>query len=142
MLKHLPLAAIALTLLIRTFTHSYKVETDYTPREIPAVAADLSEKLEPGTIAARKPQIAWYLNLHCPHYPAFRFVPLPKDDVLNEIRREKVDYLYLGPSEWYTRPAMRPLWLPQNAPPDFKPVYVRPDLYVTVYQLMRTDGNR
>jgi hypothetical protein len=138
MLKHLAIAALALSLFIKAFNYNREAIIA-APMEMPEVASQLVERIQPGTITARKPNIAWYLNLHFPHYPTFNFVALPNKDILNQIRKMPIDYLYLSPNEWFLRPELQPLFDPKKAPPFLKLVYYRPELSVVVYQIDHSD---
>jgi hypothetical protein len=86
---------------------------------IPAMAVQTAPYLKPGTVCARKPHIVWCLNEQFQHFPAFTFVPMPANDILQNLRKDRVDYVFLSPLEWQLRPETRPWFNPKNAPPDF-----------------------
>jgi hypothetical protein len=85
----------------------------------PIFAETVAPHITGGTICARKPLIVWYLNEHFPHFPAFTLVPIPATNILETLRRDRVDYLYLSDIEWKLRRETRPWFNPKNAPPDF-----------------------
>jgi len=69
-------------------------------------------------IAARKPQVAYYLNMQ------FNAIPLSEDynDFISKLRKDKDDYLYFSPMEAQTRPQLQYLLNPKVEHPGLKPV--------------------
>jgi hypothetical protein len=86
---------------------------------VPALAIQAAPYLKPGTVCARKPHIVWYLNEQVSHFPAFTHVPMPMKDILNTLRKDRIDYIFLSGIEWKLRPETRPWFDPRKAPPDF-----------------------
>jgi hypothetical protein len=86
---------------------------------VPIFAETVVPHVTGGTVCARKPLIVWFLNEHFRHFPAFTHVPIPGSNILETLRRERIDYIYLSDIEWKLRPETRPWFDPQKAPPDF-----------------------
>jgi 4-amino-4-deoxy-L-arabinose transferase-like glycosyltransferase len=75
--------------------------------------------LEGGAIVvARKPHIAYYLNLQYRAFPDARTTP----ELMADLSRMNARYLYYGPIEWLVRPQFRFLLDPGKAPPGLVPV--------------------
>ena len=126
--KFLPKSVLFLIIIfitLFTFTKSYSFNAsriDSGPKEILQLRdwyfANVPVAERGKTIAARKPQIAYYLKMN------FNVIPLADNyqDFLNKIKKEKDDYLYFGIMEAQTRPALRGLLNPKNNFPGLRPI--------------------
>ena len=81
--------------------------------------ANIPESERGKTIAARKPHIAYYLNMK------FNLIPLADNYVefLDKIKEEKDDYIYFSYYEAQTRPALQGLLNPEYYFPGLTPIY-------------------
>ena len=99
-------------LAIYTGFNSYDINRQQIsagPKEVLAVADQFKAKIPSDKrgrlIAARKPHIAYYTGLE--------YVPLPfassPEELIQQLKNQKVDYLYFGPMEYSMRPDLRVL---------------------------------
>jgi 4-amino-4-deoxy-L-arabinose transferase-like glycosyltransferase len=83
-----------------------------------AVRADHISLQEGAIIVARKPHIAYYLDLQYRAFPDVQTTP----DLMRELASMNARYLYYGPIEWLMRPQFRFLLDPKQAPPGLVPL--------------------
>jgi hypothetical protein len=133
-LKHL----LLVTVLVVSAATSYQrvaQDIDSGPREILKVR-DLffrnSGNAKPGQrIVARKPHIAYYLNME--------FIPFPYvdtlDDLLRECRKAGATHLYYSTVEAGMRPQFRYLLDPHLAPPELHPIVLAVFPPLVLYEL-------
>lgn len=116
---------IIIVISLFTFTKAYSYNSlriDSGPKEILLLRdwyfANVPEAERGKTIAARKPQVAYYLKMQ------FNVIPIADNyqDFLNKIKKEKDDYIYFGLMEAQTRPALRGLLNPKNNFPGLRPI--------------------
>lgn len=112
---------ISLFTFIKAYSYN-ALRIDSGPEEILLLRdwyfANVPEDERGKIIAARKPQIAYYLNMD------FNVIPIADNyqDFLNKIKKEKDDYIYFGIMEAQTRPALRGLLNPKNNFPGLRPI--------------------
>jgi len=96
---------LILTIYISITENSYLINNG--PKEVLILKSEFNDKvkgeIKNQSIAARKPYIAYYLNLE------FKFLPI--FDTIEELEKylvqNKIDYLYFGPDEAATRPKLK-----------------------------------
>ena len=93
--------------------------------------ANMPESERGKTIAARKPHIAYYLNMK------FNIIPLADNYVefLDKIKEEKNDYIYFSYYEAQTRPALQGLLNPEYYFPGLIPIYYHSDPPGVLYKV-------
>lgn len=83
------------------------------------------------TVIARKPHIAYYLNM--------RFYPLPDvenvDELLEYCRINKINYIFISPVETALRPKIKYLLDYKNPPPELLPVAVNQSENAVLYKI-------
>jgi hypothetical protein len=124
--SHGYLIQIALTiLLVFSWMRSYSFNQKNIrsgPRELLSIAQwfdkHISETNRGSTVSARKPHIAYYLGLD--------FVRIPFThsyrELIEELKKKKTDYLYIGMIEASTRRELQFLLDPGRTPPELRPV--------------------
>jgi hypothetical protein len=111
------------------------MDIDSGPQEIllvrDAFFQDPAHRVEGKSIVARKPQIAYYLNM--------KFVPFPYVNTLEELtaqcRSAGANYFFFSGIEAGMRPQFQYLLDPRNAPPGFIPIVELPYPPAVLYEL-------
>ena len=119
-LRVLPVAALALSMLLGSAVSvgaAYLDDTPREPKEYKVAGQWMKERLEPGLIFTRKPQVGYYADMPSTG-PAL-------DDTLEQAiaRAKKARARYLVVDERYTAnmvPSLAPLLDPANAPSDLR----------------------
>jgi len=96
------------------------------PREILTISEwyqkNVPDEEKGDIVSARKPHIAYYMDLTFQRIPYVGSV----NEMIRSLRKDSVDYLFFSGIEASTRPDMRHLLNPKQAPPDLIPlVYTR-----------------
>ena len=136
-------ALIALVILVWTAARSYDFNANNIssgPREVLSIADWFHTARgtpPPGTrLLARKPHSAYYLGMELVSFPVVGTF----DELLTEIKKANVAYVYFGLMEAGLRPQFQILLDPRRAPP-----YLRPLTYTTsppavLYQVVLPEG--
>lgn len=117
--------AVLIFLIAFTLVRSYRFNSrniNSGPREILSVSQwfkkHIPENRRGQTVSARKPHIAYYLGC--------KFVPIPFvnswEELIAELKKKKIDYLYFGVMEASTRSELRFLLDPRQSPPELSPI--------------------
>ncbi len=113
----------------------FKQDLNMEPRDVLYISREFKRiygsQQEGKGIMARKPQIAYYLNMK------FRHIPYDADltNLPQIMKREKAEYLYFSGIEYYLREKLRPLSNYQNPPPYLKTLIVNYHPFGVLYQL-------
>ena len=116
---------ISLILIGWTFIESYDYNKDNIssgPEEILAISdwfnKNIDNVADSTIIVARKPQIAYYLNMQFKWFPNVTNYP----DLIKELRKLNAQYLYFSGIEAGLRREFQFLLNYKNAPPELKPI--------------------
>ncbi|MEX2090018.1 MAG: glycosyltransferase family 39 protein [Bacteroidota bacterium] len=116
---------IGFVLLIWSATNSWefnRLTIDSGPQEVVVIGKWFEQNIGEGesgkVIIARKPHIAYYLDMQMQLFPYVDTY----EELLVEMRKTNASYLYFSVMEAGLRPQFRNLLDPRNAPPELRPL--------------------
>jgi hypothetical protein len=139
LIKGIPLLPIAFFILnapaFAKAVGRVKADKQNEPIDVIKIAKQFNkmygDKEKGKSIFARKAQIAYYLGME--------FKPIPYgssiEAVVEEMRKQNVQYLYFSGIEYALRPELRPLQNYQNPPPSLEPVLINYQPFAILYRL-------
>jgi hypothetical protein len=129
---------IAIALLLWTGYSSMefnKVNIDSGPSEIVSIAGwfhqNFGEAEHGKIVIARKPHIAYYLNMNLEVFPYVSSY----DELIAHMRKVKASYLYFGLMEAGMRPQFERLLDPRSAPKELKPLTYTTNPQAVLYEV-------
>lgn len=136
-------AFLAAVLLIWTAVRSYDFNASNIssgPREVLSIAEWFHAARgtpPPGTrLLARKPHSAYYLGMELVSFPVVETF----DELLTEIKKTNVAYVYFGLMEAGLRPQFQVLLDPRRAPPYLRPLTYTVSPPAVLYQVVLPEG--
>ena len=136
-------ALIAVVVLVWTAARSYEFNAKNIssgPREILSIADwfHTAKGTPPGgtRLLARKPHIAYYLGMELVSFPVVETF----DELLTEIKKANVAYVYFGLMEAGLRPQFQVLLDPRRAPPYLHPLTYTVSPPAVLYEVVLPEG--